>query len=250
MPKPCRTVPDETVASQRIGTYYHVPDFGLIPKSKHSFYIITLRDPFPRSVSAFVYEHLDNELARGENLTALSIEAKTEARKCFPSLEKFVDWIGDDVDQYNYPYHRSQIVASNCTDLARAVMNGKVRRFNHFFFSFQKIRSLIPEEKHPPVILATRQEHLWYDWKKINYLLGQHGNVAIPKKTARNYTSIHQPVTRDLSEKGKRRFCKALQKEYEAYVKLLREAVNLSDEDVQESLDQIENTCPNVKIPD
>lgn len=207
-----------------------------------------MRDPFPRSISAFVYEHIDNELARGETLTPLTIEAKTEAKKCFPSLEKFVEWIGDDVDHYNYPYHRSQIVATDCTSLARAVMNGRVRRFNHFFFTFQKVRSLISDQNNP-IIFATRQEFLSYDWKKINYLLGQQGDVVVPNEAARNITGVYQPVSHDLGDVGKQRLCKALQREYESYVRILREAINLSDEDVMYSLDKIRRTCPNVIIP-
>ncbi|CAB9511645.1 expressed unknown protein [Seminavis robusta] len=249
MTKPCRSVPLETVASRLVGTYYHVPDFGLIPQSKHPFYIMTLRDPFQRSVSAFVYEHLDNVKARGETISPLSEEAKTEAKKCFPTLETFVEYIGDNPDDYDYPYHRSQIVATNCTSLARAVMDAKVRRFNHFFFPFQKIRDFIPTDNNP-IIFATRQEHLWYDWKKINFLLGQVGDVVTPPDKARDLSDVNQPVTRDLSELGRHRLCKALQKEYDGYVRILREAINLNDKDVEESLAEIHQNCPNVIIWD
>ena len=229
--------------------YDTVPDFGLIPQGKHTFYIITLRDPLARSISAFTYEHIDNVKARGETMSPLAEEAKSEAKKCFPTLESFVDYIGDDVDNYDYPHHKSQIVSTNCTSLARAVINGQVRRFNHFFFPFEKVRSFIPDDN--PLIFATRQEHLWYDWKKINYLLGQASDMLIPADdaNARDLSKMHQPVTRDLSERGKERLCKALQKEYDGYVKILQEAINLSDSDVQESLDEMKKTCPNVIIP-
>lgn len=249
MPKPCRVVPLETKVSKLVGTYYHVPDFGLIPQGKHTFYIITLRDPLARSISAFTYEHLDNVKARGETMSPLAEEAKTEAKKCFPTLETFVEYIGNDVDIYDYPHHRSQIVSENCTSLARAVINGKVRRFNHFFFPFKKIRSFIPDEK--PFIFVTRQEHLWYDWRKINYLLGQTGDMLIPADdtNARDLSKMNQPVTRELSKTGSARLCKALQKEYDGYIKILQEAINLSDSDVQESLDEIQETCPNIVVP-
>ena len=223
-----------------------VPDFGLIPQGQHTFYIITLRDPFARSVSAFTYEHIDNVVARGETMSPLTEEAKVEAKKCFPTLESFVDYIGDDAASYDYPHHQSQIVASNCTNLARAVINGKVRRFNHFFFPFEKIRSFIPGDN--PIIFATRQEHLWYDWKKINFQLGQTSDILIPAddSNARDLSKMNQPVTRDLSDKGKERLCKALKNEYDGYISILQEAINLSDDDVQVTLDEIKATCPNI----
>lgn len=229
-----------------------VPDFGLIPQGKHSFYIISLRDPLARSTSAFVYEHIDNMRARKETMSPLAEEAKEEAKKCFPSLEQFVEYIGDSPQDYDYPYHRSQIVATNCTSLARAVVDGKVRRFNHFFFPYHKIRSFIAENNPNPIIFATRQEHLWYDWRKINYLLGQVGDVITPlddNGKARDLSAVHQPVTRELSDRGGERLCKALQTEYTGYVHLLREAINLSDSDLQETLDEISLACPNVIIP-
>jgi len=261
MPKPCRTVGLETAASRLVGTYYHVPDFGLISQAalanKHPFYIITLRDPLARSISAFVYEHLDNALARGETMSPIAQEANEEAKKCFPTLEAFVEAIGDTPDQYDYEFHRSQIVAENCTNLARAVVDAKVRRFNHFYFPFYKIRSFLSASdagdvggSQEPILFATRQEHLWYDWKKINYLLGQVGDVVTPYSGARDMSNVHQPVTRDLSPLGKERLCRALQKEYEGYVQILREAINLTDQDVQESLDEIKHNCPNVRIPE
>jgi hypothetical protein len=65
---PCRnvTTPAETVASHKISAYYHVADFGLLPKSHHDFYVVTLRNPYDRVISAFCYEHLSNMKARNE----------------------------------------------------------------------------------------------------------------------------------------------------------------------------------------
>jgi hypothetical protein len=140
------------------------------------------------------------------------------------------------------------VFTHNLSSLSHVATVGQVRRFNHFFFTYQQIRSFIPDENNP-LIFVTRQEHLLYDWKKINYLFGQKGDVVIPQDVARNVSGIAQPVTRQLSQQGTQRLCKALQKEYESYVRILREAVNLSDEDVQESLEEVKGTCPNVIIP-
>ena len=76
------------------------------------------------------------------------------------------------------------------------------------------------------------------------------GDVITPPDDvkARDLSDVNQPVTRELSDLGKQRLCKALQKEYDGYVKILREAINLSDDDVQQSLNEIHQNCPNVVV--
>ena len=62
---------NETTATpvSNLTTYFHVPDFtmekpyGLFSKQfLYNFYIFTLRDPFDRAVSAFLYQHPDNKV--------------------------------------------------------------------------------------------------------------------------------------------------------------------------------------------
>jgi hypothetical protein len=56
-----------TTPVSNLTTYFHVPDFtkkkpyGLFSKQfLYNFYVFTLRDPFDRAVSAFLYQHPDN----------------------------------------------------------------------------------------------------------------------------------------------------------------------------------------------
>lgn len=72
VPHPCRNISssDESIASELVESYYHVPDFGLLQQSKHDFYIITTRDPFDRVVSSFTYEHYLNRVARKEKMAS------------------------------------------------------------------------------------------------------------------------------------------------------------------------------------
>jgi hypothetical protein len=244
--KPCRQVPNETVTSKRIEAYYHVPDFGNLALTNHSFYLITLRDPFDRIKSAFAAQHPANDIARGKRTTKIDLNGRTAVYHCFPSLEVFAELLGDDPTNYYYPYKPNVLVLKNCTVFARACFDAKVRRMNHFYFNYERIWSLFPAFSRV-AIYATRKEHLLEDWKRINTMLGEKEEAVIPQEAvARNVTGLKLPTTRDLSEVGRKRVCKALQREYDNYVRFLWEARNLSEDDVREAIEYSRKNCPEI----
>jgi hypothetical protein len=251
VPHPCRTyIPHESKASQLITSYYHVPDFGLLPQSHHDFYFITVRDPFDRAISSFVFEHVLNRIARNETLPPIHRRKVKAAYPCFPTLEHFVSYLHGNASAYHYPYHQSQVVATSCVDLARAIFDGQVRAFHHLFFNYQRIHSLIPDV-HQQVLYVTRQECLWDDWTSLNRALGQTNSVWIPSHhdqgQRRNLTTVHQPVTRTLSESSRSTLCRALQSEYDIYLWILRHARNLQAFDVEQSIAIVHKNCPEVR---
>lgn len=116
-------VPNETTTSKLVQAYYHVPDFHKLPNSKHRIYIITTRDVYDRTVSAFLYTHPRNVPYYG------NVETSEERRKfmeiayaCFPTLEDFAASLkrGNSSD-CNYPYAHNEIVNTDCSELACAV---------------------------------------------------------------------------------------------------------------------------------
>ncbi|GKY98460.1 hypothetical protein MPSEU_000803300 [Mayamaea pseudoterrestris] len=251
MPHPCRQVVDETEASRRIESYYHVPDFALLQHSHHDFYLISTRDPFDRLVSAFVYQHVRNIDARGD----IDIKDKREkyavASSCFASLESFVLYLEGNHTDYYYPYSQDDVVPTSCKDFARAVFHGRVRIFSHLFFSFRRILSFMPNIRQQ-VIYASRQGSLWDDWTRVNQLLGQTKPVKIPvnqTKQARN-TSHHStlPVTRELSSKAVQILCGALQEEYDAYFLWLQLARNLNEQEYGAESVKVRRRCPMVVV--
>eukprot|EP00527_Entomoneis_sp_CCMP2396_P008400 CAMPEP_0198147710 /NCGR_PEP_ID=MMETSP1443-20131203/37384_1 /TAXON_ID=186043 /ORGANISM="Entomoneis sp., Strain CCMP2396" /LENGTH=411 /DNA_ID=CAMNT_0043812153 /DNA_START=40 /DNA_END=1275 /DNA_ORIENTATION=- len=265
---PCRVVQNETIASQMIESYYHVADFGLLPQSQHDFYLLTLRDPYDRTISSFVYEHYLNVKARGEE-----VNIKKNIRKdfekacltCFPTLESFVALLNG--NEFHYPHHKSEIVYDSCQDFARAVFHGRVRIFHHSFFNYRKIQGLIPNIQQQ-TLLVTRLEYLWHDWDAVNqYLTRDTSNdprlsTAVSPRT-NNTKSKHQhqhqhhirntaeyklPVTRDLSQQGQETLCRALQPEYDSYFWLISRAKNLQKSDLVNSLVKARERCPHVSI--
>ena len=284
MPHPCREVPPafDSPANHMVNSYYHVPDFGLLPASQHDFYIVTTRDPFDRIVSAFVYEHIQNRLARNEtdNIDHIKLDLYKQAYQCFPTLEAFCLLLGGkESNNFDYPYPRREVHYESCQDFARAAFHGKVRMMNHFYFGYQRIQSLLPSSRSNTIYVA-RQEHLWNDWYQINSLLlpglkdKEEGKVpryfpvlsssssssdAVSLLTDAGNTNIRNttilelqnklPVTRQMDNPAARQsLCQALKDEYLAYFGLLQQAQNLqlsknNDDALEASIQRAVDRC-------
>jgi hypothetical protein len=165
-------------------------------------------------------------------------------------LEAYVGFLKGDSLDFSYPYHQAVIVDKSCKNLARAALHGKVRPFNHFFFNYRRIFSLLPKPESQ-IFLVTRQENLWEDWERANVLLGQEEPVIIPAdldfRAVRNTTTLTLPVTRGLSADGRQTLCTALEHEYYVYFWFLRRARNIQSEHLQQSIEKAKVNCP--KLP-
>jgi Sulfotransferase family len=258
LPHPCRTdeqLPHESMASKRIESYYHVPDFGRLPQSHHAFYVVMCRDPLDRFISAFVFDHVRNRYARNETVDPFKVQKYQDAYVCFPTLQRLVDWLGDDPHHFSYPHKQNWVSAESCPDLAKAALHSRVKIYNHLYFSYQKILSLVPTI-HQQTLYAIRQEYLWPDWKSLNVVLGQTEPVYIPEndkeRMIRNVTQLEaahaMPVTRELDAMGTVRLCNALRSEYRSYLWLLKRAKNLSPHDVDQSIAYAKRQCPSLNV--
>ena len=256
MPHPCRTnFTLESTVSKLVQSYYHVPDFGLLRDSNHSFYIITSRDPFDRTISAFVYDHIKNRYARNETIDAVKQSKYEEAYRCFPSLLHYIEYLGDKPQEFNYPHKRNWVNAESCSDLAKAALHSRVKIYNHLYFSLFFILSSIPSlEKQ--AIYTIRQEFLWDDWKALNKALGQSDPVYIPldgMHLLRNVTLLElekkMPITREVNPYGRTILCNALREEYRAFYYILINAKNLSPDDLQKSIARTKLNCPDLNLP-
>lgn len=241
---PCRFIANESPASVLATNYYHIPDFHRLPQSNHDFYIVTGRDPFDRSISAFLYEHIDNRIARRE-LKAFMRLKFTHVYECFPTLESFVAYLDGNSSEFDYPYPIGEIHPESCRNLARAAFHGHVKVFRHFFVGYEKVLSLLPQPLDTRAYYMTRQEQLFHDWRVINQMLvsryssalGNSWNTStfdIPERqviSSRNSTALDlefgMPVRNELSTKGIGILCRALEREYRAYFWLIVRSQNL-----------------------
>lgn len=255
LPKPCGIIANETLISTRITDYYHVPDFFRLGRQIHSFYLISLRDPLERTISGFVFGHPENAKVLGEGYEMWKRKrAGYFNADCFETLEIFVEHIGDNSLDFVYNYVPIHIVRDNCTNFCRAMIHSKVKRMTHLFFGYRTLHSLLPNSTVPGreklkdlTIYATRQEHLLDDFERINQLVGE-TKPLVRKPRQRDVSNVTLPVTRDLSDKGRQRLCRALEGEYRIYIELILQAKNLNREDVVESLNYSRKKCPELEL--
>jgi hypothetical protein len=251
MPHPCRVVEKESAASQFIQNYYHVPDFGTLSQSHHDFYVVSCRDPFDRTVSAFVYEHILNRNAREETIDPWKVTKYEIAYRCFPTLQRYVELLGDDPYHFSYLFTQRSVNADSCPDLAKASLHGRVRIYSHLFFSFRRIKSSFPADWNYDTFVV-RKEFLWKDWKTLNEALGQPADsVFIPPESQSqrwNATYEAMPVNRTINAQGRSLLCRALEEEYRAYFWFLNHAKNLNDGDRELSIQVAKKNCPVLAI--
>jgi Sulfotransferase family len=250
LPHPCNyNVRNESKVSQLASAYYHVPDFKNLPQSNHSFYVVTLRDPYDRTISSFCYQHLYNILARKEKLNAVTTVRMIKIASCLPDLPTFADYLDGNSFNFHYRSENKMVDNKSCRDLARAMMHSKVKAAEHMYYSYQRILDLLPIDRQP-TIYVVRQEFLWQDWVTVNKALGQE-DVWIPPKGwdhHRDVKKMNQPVGRELDPHRRAIMCNALQKEYKAYMWFLRNAVNLQQDDIDKSIEIIHKSCPKIKV--
>ena len=109
-------------------------------------------------------------------------------------------------------------------------------------FWFTPFRYGSPAIAFDKEIIAFRTKHVEEDWKRVDILLG--GDGVVPTKMHFNdATNKNIPVyNKTISEEGHLNLCKALCHEIQVYKQLLVRAINLNEEDVKESLQEL--NCP------
>eukprot|EP00536_Pseudo-nitzschia_multiseries_P001609 jgi/Psemu1/322148/estExt_fgenesh1_pg.C_210002 len=258
VPKPCRLVPNETVVSKLVEHYYHVPDFHTLRESNDKSFLISVRDVYDRAVSSFLYMHPGNKefYAATQNLSESQLNKRKDAiaYSCFPTLESFASFLprgsSSPADcNYRVPKYLVWINNRDCAALGCAVIHGQIRFFNHLFFNLRRI--FFSEEFLPPdsqrKIFVLRKEFLWRDWSRVNHMFGQEGETFNPTDDSlniRNTTDMDVPVTRDISEEGRRKLCLALEREYVSYFQILKRAENITPADFEASRRIAVRNCP------
>jgi hypothetical protein len=162
--------------------------------------------------------------------------------------ESFASAIGDEPDDFDYPFDVNVVNNTDCTRLARAMMHNKVLLSPaHFYYDIKNIATYMPASAWNATILAIRTENMWHDWTTANQWLGQqHGVATFPETRKRQQNETELPVTKEISPLGQERLCRALTDEYKVYFELIERAVNLGDKERQETYVLARRNCPDI----
>mmetsp|Transcript_3312 Transcript_3312/g.6333 ORF Transcript_3312/g.6333 Transcript_3312/m.6333 type:complete len:517 (+) Transcript_3312:198-1748(+) len=275
----------ETTASRRISFYLHTPhaEQGKLPDyySRVTSIVAVARDPLERFFSAFLTRHPKNmDETRSRNKRARMIaelrgepeplwakkvwpngkpdaneEQRVAFRACYPNVEEFahcveiprgervyngtIQWWWRDAWKYKN-------ISLDCGELCRDVVLGRSEFVHHARWGYQAFLNPLPQDRE---VFVIRTNYLWNDWIHVNNLLGSTYDVPVPsKKDAERVINARGrlPVRNNVSEKGKRILCRCLKEEIRMYINLLNRAVNLSDEDVRVTLEDLQRNCPEV----
>ena len=271
---------DESMIS-KLTTYYHTPDFEIGTNRSHEFYVITIRDPLDRIISAYLCNHPDNMKVLAHNnilnkpkyQNLLENEGPEAAKlyydgiynnyrkkwkfklfrpayACMPTLEAFAQKLkGGEMMEFKnkIPTEKNIFQKSdfNCSEKVKLIFFHKnAPPMQHFNWNLQSTVQAMNINFNRSSIFLIRTEHQNRDWIQANQYLGQEAkDVKVPEVALRNHTSNY-PIKNILSDSGREILCQALKPEYELYMKLLRSAVNLSTEQKQESLNMVKEKCP------
>lgn len=293
MAKPCEDKDiskEKETAVSKLTTYYHIPDLeiGRLYREAHmyDFFLFTIRDPFERTVSSFLYTHPENMFAeefykyktlekdsfeedvqmiggseeelfhylkKNADKSSDHIESK-QLYSCFPTLEAYASFL-DDSGNYVDGDWKTQVENGDCANVAKKTLHHGIaggRVMTHAYYDYRKIAFMVREiNLQQKTVLVTRVEHLNDDWISANRYLGQEGEIETPIATARDSSEMNYPVKKILSSSGRRKLCMALESEYKVYLKLVVYAQNLTNEHKDISLELANKNCPwlELKLP-
>ena len=268
--KPCSKRTDgwtvnETIASQRIQSYYHMENIPQDKLEQITTIVTTVRHPISRFISAFAYEHPINYRA-----TKLTHSRESwEKFSCFPNLSYLVKAaMGRPDIQWNKAhmnalYHKNVqeiIDPINCTELAlsafgmnetspeeiqNSIVNGLHPFINHMTLDYRQYYQSMPPEKE---LLVLRKEHLWRDWKHLNEILGRSEHrydnwPAVPRfqRVERNVSHYYRKDRWIPHDKAA--LCQLLHNEIRTYLMIIERAVNLNEDDLIDAIADVDRTC-------
>ena len=140
--------------------------------------------------------------------------------------------------------------ADDCSAWAWATIQGNIPADYHnaYNYGWYAYRMLYDIRSNNSDIYAIRMEHLHHDWSVVDQMLGGDGIVPSALHQRQNAAQI-KPLLRvrnphAFSEEGRRNLCRALCEEIQVYKQLLVRAIDLSEEDVTTSLEELQQQCP------
>jgi hypothetical protein len=200
------------------------------------YYLFSLRDPVARMRSWFTYERPPP----GSNPTTYAYQIKKPLFIDCP-FSTFYDLVeqglGDPAVYTN--------VSAACHQRAWDALVGKTAYTRHNYYNYQYYYNLAPRNA---TILAIRTEYLQQDWTSAEMIIARDTPDYRPSQiTFPQLNPSPNIIERDsshLSPIGMKNLCRALCWEIKSYLTILSRAVNLTPQDVANSVRLMRSSCP------
>lgn len=201
-----------------------------------AFFIFVVRHPLDRWISAFNYDNPSKDwegYRRQFGEKHFNFRHKLYAECPFKTVNDIGEAMSADSN-----------ITDVCKKRAAASIDGTEHFGCHHYFNYQFHLEAIPKNA---TIMTLRTEHLREDWNSVEYNLGGEKEVLGED----NHVIAHNNVNKAggynlkyLSDKSRVLICAKLCNEIQNYKKILQLSVNLSEEQVQESIDEVMHSCP------
>lgn len=268
---------NETVASRRVESYYHMRDIPLEELQRLTTILTVVRHPITRFLSAFAYGHPTNMIARGMNSMNPELVQKYS---CFPSISYLIKagmgradipwnkWHMQELRMASlgrpYPKLKTNVDPINCTELAQiafglnetwAVVDDSHPWPTHMTHDYRQYYRSMPPDKE---LIVLRSDRLWEDWVEVNRLLGGADDPAYRDwSDVPPFQEIHRNVSGQYVMKKRWKtasieeqiwLCRLLRDEIRTYFMIIMRAINLNQEDLLRAATDVDRLCSETNI--
>ncbi len=203
---------------------------------KTTFFIFVVRHPLDRWISAFNY---DNPSKDWEGFRRQFGEKHFKFRS-----HLYAECPFNTVNDVGEALSAGSNVTDACKRRAEASIDGTEHFGCHHFFNYQFHLEAIPKNA---TIMTLRTEHLREDWNSVEYNLGGVAEVLGQDNKVIAHNNVNKASDgklKYLSEESKRLICAKLCNEIQTYKRILGLSINLNETQVQQSVDELMNSCP------
>ena len=208
-----------------------------------AYYLFVARNPLSRILSEINYERPDMN-----NTEPFS--KKWKEKELYHECNF---WTLEDMAQKGLLNDSSDKMSKVCQTRVHDAVTGEGKYLPHLFFNYQYYaqfvfktedyvgKSTIPKDAN---LLVIRNNHMVDDFNKINELIGGGRDALKPLDIPQNNAYAKNSTELYLSESSKVVLCRVLCNEIQVYKDIIRRAINFNDDDVEQTMDELRQTCP------
>ena len=258
---------DDSAISASTNCYVHY-DERLYYYDNPTF-VVNVRNPIHRLMSWYLYEHRENWDATVDHVLFPNRPKHCGQQMlfaCYPTLDSLatIGLAGDRPSEGELLTIGPDLSEYDCRHWAWSGVRGRVPASFHNLWNYEwylqhllqkkeEAKAKEKEKEHEEdsneddiEIFVLRIEHLKEDWSHLDKLLGGKGSALPASSSHANDASEKALVVtnRTISADGMANLCRALCAEIQVYKQILAVADNLNPFEVEESLNELQKTCP------